>query len=102
MHVVTQFPAVKKAENRLVQSYIDVLTKKREKQWQERALPGFIVIGGMKCGTSSLFKYLNQHPQLFSSNYKEIRYFSHDEYYSKGEKWYRSQFPIIKKILMIP
>lgn len=97
MHVVTQFPAVKKAENRLVQSYIDVLTKKREKQWQERALPGFIVIGGMKCGTSSLFKYLNQHPQLFSSNYKEIRYFSHDEYYSKGEKWYRSQFPIIKK-----
>ena len=70
MHVVTQFPAVKKAENRLVQSYIDVLTKKREEQWQDRALPDFIIIGGMKCGTSSLFKYLSQHPQLFSSNYK--------------------------------
>jgi hypothetical protein len=98
MHVLTRFPAVKKLENKLVQSYIGLLTRQREKRWQERALPDFIIIGGMKCGTSSLFKYLNQHPQLFSSNYKEVRYFSHDEHYSSGEKWYRIHFPMAKDL----
>ncbi len=96
LHVLNRYPVIKDAEDRLVQIYIDLLTKKREKGWQERALPGFIIIGGMKCGTSSLFKYLGQHPQLFRSNYKEIRYFSHDNYYAKGEKWYRSHFPRMK------
>jgi len=95
MHLVTRFPTIKKAERKVVQSYIDLLTKKREKRGQERALPDFIIVGGMKCGTSSLFKYLNQHPQLFSSNYKEIRYFSNDKFYSQGEKWYRLNFPVI-------
>ena len=98
MHVLSRFPAVKEAENRVMQAYIDLVTKKREKRWRERALPDFIIIGGMKCGTSSLFNYLGQHPQLFGSSYKELRYFSHDEYYSKGEKWYRSHFPIMKKL----
>ncbi len=98
MRVLTRFPAVKSFEEKLVQSYVGLLTRQREKRWQERALPDFIVIGGMKCGTSSLFKYLNQHPQLFSSNYKEVRYFSHDEYYSRGEKWYRIHFPLAKDI----
>ena len=51
--VLSRFPAVKKAENKVVQAYIDLLTKKRERQWRERALPDFIIIGGMKCGTSS-------------------------------------------------
>jgi len=97
-HVLARFPAVKNAENWLLQAYIDVLTKKREKRWQERALPDFIIIGGMKCGTSSLYTYLGQHPYIFKSNYKELRYFSHDEYYLKGEKWYRSHFPIKKKM----
>lgn len=97
-HVLARFPAVKNAESWLLQVYIDVLTKKREKRWQERALPDFIIIGGMKCGTSSLYTYLGQHPYIFKSNYKELRYFSHDEYYSKGEKWYRSHFPIKKKM----
>ena len=97
-HVLARFPAVKNAENRLLQAYIDFLTKKREKRWQERALPDFIIIGGMKCGTSSLYTYLSQHPYIFKSNYKELRYFSHDKYYSKGEKWYRSHFPIKKKM----
>jgi len=68
MHVLSRFPAVKKAENRVMQAYIDLVTKKREKRWRERALPDFIIIGGMKCGTSSLFNYLGQHPQLFGSS----------------------------------
>lgn len=93
MRVLNRFPVIKDYENKIVRSYIDLLTKQRERHWRERALPDFIIIGGMKCGTSSLFKYLGQHPQLYSSNYKELRYFSHDEYYFQGEKWYRTKFP---------
>ncbi len=98
MRVLSRFPTVKAAEHQVVQAYIDLVTKKRQKRWRDRTLPDFIIVGGMKCGTSSLFNYLNQHPQLFGSSYKELRYFSHDEYYSKGEKWYRSHFPIGKKL----
>jgi len=98
MRVLSRFPAFKTAENRVMQAYIDFVTKKRENRWRDRAVPDFIIVGGMKCGTSSLFNYLNQHPRLFGSCYKELRYFSHDEYYSKGEKWYRSHFPIVKKL----
>ena len=93
MRVVNRFPLVKSLESRLIQSYIDFLTSRRQRRWQERALPDFVIIGGMKCGTSSLYTYLGQHPQLFSSNYKEIRYFSHDEHYALGESWYRAHFP---------
>lgn len=98
MHLVNRFPAIKRLEDRLVQSYMDVLASQRQKRWQDRVLPDFIIIGGMKCGTSSLYNYLGQHPQLFSSNYKEIRYFSHDERYSLGESWYRAHFPKTRNI----
>lgn len=98
MRAMNRFPAIRGLEDRLIQSYIDVLTSQRQKRWQERALPDFLIIGGMKCGTSSLYNYLNQHPRLFRSNYKEIRYFSHDEFYERGESWYRAHFPKAKKL----
>lgn len=98
VRVMKRFPAIRKMEDRLIRSYIEVLTNWRQKNWQDRALPDFLIIGGMKCGTTSLFKYLGQHPQLFSSTHKEIWYFSHDEFYSRGEKWYRIHFPLLKDI----
>ena len=58
-----------------------------------RALPDFIVIGGQKCGTTSLYEYLRQHPGI-SSNItdKEVHFF--DEKFHRGINWYRSNFPI--------
>jgi hypothetical protein len=29
------------------------------------ALPDFLLIGAMKCGTTSLYHYLRDHPQIF-------------------------------------
>ncbi len=60
--------------------------------------PDFIIIGAQKAGTSSLFAYLSQHPQLLASNTKEIHYFDGGlipsiDNYSKGSKWYCSHFP---------
>jgi hypothetical protein len=42
-------------------------------------LPNFIVIGAAKCGTTSLHRYLNQHPQIFMSAYGEPSYFAHQD-----------------------
>ena len=39
-------------------------------------LPNFLIAGAPKCGTTSLFHYLNQHPQIFFPQLKEPHYFS--------------------------
>lgn len=54
-------------------------------------LPDFIIIGAMKCGTTSLFRYLEGHPDFYAPKTKEIHYF--DFKYDKGLDWYRRQFP---------
>ena len=38
--------------------------------------PNFIISGVARCGTTSLFHYLNQHPEIGMSNVKEPKYFS--------------------------
>ena len=53
--------------------------------------PDFLIIGAQKCGTSSLFHYLRQHPDLNLPTLKEIQFFTLD--YSRGWKWYKNQFP---------
>lgn len=57
-----------------------------------RVLPNFIIIGAQRCGTTSLYKYLCQHPDVRPSFPKEIHYFSN--YFKKGINWYRSHFPL--------
>lgn len=76
---------------------------RRQYRWQtrkstskSRCLPDFIIIGAMKSGTSSLFHYLAQHPQVFSSFHKEPHYF--DNHYDKGEQWYRAHFPLTREM----
>lgn len=56
-------------------------------------LPDFIIIGAMKSGTSSLYFYLDQHPDISMSPTKELRFFIAERNWSKGLEWYRSQFP---------
>jgi hypothetical protein len=55
-------------------------------------LPDFVIIGAMKCGTSTLHAQLAAQPQFFMSEPKEPNFFSNDEIYAKGEAWYRSLF----------
>jgi cytochrome P450 len=54
------------------------------------ALPNAIIIGAMKSGTTSLFDYLVQHPDVCGSRTKELHYF--DTHFAKGERWYRANF----------
>lgn len=39
-------------------------------------MPNFLVIGAGKSGTSSLYHYLKQHPQIYMSPVKETRFFA--------------------------
>lgn len=47
----------------------------RRPTWRSRSLPDFIIIGAQKSGTTSLYYYLSQHPQLFPSYGKEVHFF---------------------------
>jgi hypothetical protein len=44
----------------------------------------FVVIGGQKCGTTSLFEYLRRHPALYLPPGKEAPFFSHDVIWEAG------------------
>ena len=44
-------------------------------------MPNFLIIGTAKSGTTSLHKYLNQHPEIYLSPHKEPRFFAFE-----GEK----------------
>ncbi len=39
-------------------------------------LPNFFLVGAPKCGTTSLFHYLGQHPEIYISPTKEPNYFA--------------------------
>jgi hypothetical protein len=59
-----------------------------------RMIPGFLIIGGLKCGTTSLYEYLCKHPQIRRARFKELFYF--DRFFHFGPTWYQSNFPVRK------
>jgi len=40
--------------------------------------PDFFIVGAPRCGTTALFSYLRQHPDVFLPEYKEPHYFNTD------------------------
>jgi hypothetical protein len=42
------------------------------------SLPNFLIIGAAKSGTTALYQYLKQHPQIFLSPHKEPKFFAHE------------------------
>lgn len=57
-----------------------------------RPLPGFLVIGAQKGGTTALYAYLRWHPAITGPSWKEVSFF--DRHWWRGEAWYRGQFPL--------
>ena len=73
-----------------------------------RMLPGFVIIGSQKCGTTSLYDFIVRHPAIKEAKTKEIQYFAFNNEWSKfklgpdypvakqekfGVNWYKSNFP---------
>ena len=54
--------------------------------------PNFLIIGAMKCATSTLHEQLAWQPGIFMSELKEPNFFSNDEQYAQGMSWYLSHF----------
>lgn len=52
--------------------------------------PDFLIVGGKRCGTSSLARYLAEHPHLYVPPQKEVHYF--DLHVDRGLGWYEAQF----------
>jgi hypothetical protein len=63
-----------------------------------RATPDFVLVGGQKCGTTSLYHYLAQHPQVLAATIKGIHYFSGN--FAKGLSWYRAHFPLLAEVYL--
>lgn len=56
------------------------------------ALPDFLIIGAMKCGTSTLQAQLAAQPGIFMTTPKEPNFFSDDAVYARGLGWYERLF----------
>jgi hypothetical protein len=54
------------------------------------SLPGFIIIGAQKCGTSLLYRLLTEHPNVEPAATKELHFFNNN--FSEGLSWYRRYF----------
>lgn len=54
--------------------------------------PNFFCLGASKSGTTSIYKVLNSHPEIFVSNFKEPHFFDSDSNFRKGLDWYLSSF----------
>ena len=54
--------------------------------------PDFIIIGAMKCGTSTLHEQIALQPGTCMSEPKEPNFFSDDSEYQRGWEWYQRLF----------
>lgn len=61
-------------------------------------LPDFLIIGAMKCGTTSLHDYLGKHPEIYTTTPKELHYFSDPNFQDRSFEWYKNHFFSTKNI----
>lgn len=64
-----------------------------------RCLPNCQIVGAQRAGTSSLYHYLVQHPNIHKSYRKELHYFDGGlapdvDNFDLGINWYRAHFPL--------
>jgi len=91
------------ARNFLHQAYRTILEPNYpeliHQAWTERRKhpPNFLIIGVWKCGTTSLYHYLSQHPQILPAVAKELHYFTGETHWQQGENLtYLDYFPPIE------
>ena len=53
--------------------------------------PTFIGLGVQKCATTWIFDVLNDHPNIFVPEKRQLNYFAHN--YGYGLQWYLNKFP---------
>ena len=79
--------------------YYGLRTVARRNAGRGRMLPDFLIIGAAKAGTTSLFRWLSDHPMVAPPSppwlrdvpMKEVHFFDYNHY--RREDWYRAHFP---------
>ena len=64
----------------------------RRRRKRHAAMPNLIIIGGLKCGTTSIHHYLGLHPEVQMSKPKELNFFVEELNWDLGIDWYASRF----------
>jgi hypothetical protein len=65
-----------------------------------RMTPSFLVCGGQRCGTTSLYRALAAHPVVLKAVlHKGVHYF--DTSYRRGMSWYKGHFPLHRSALRV-
>lgn len=76
---------------RAFQSSFVPLVGRPTSRW--RAVPNVLIAGGQRCGTTSMYRALIQHPAVLRAvGRKGVHYFDTD--YGRGPAWYRAHFPL--------
>ena len=58
----------------------------------DRIYPNLFIVGAPKCGTSSLYHYLRQHPEIYMSPFKEPHFIIAEELkFIENHKWITNQ-----------
>jgi hypothetical protein len=65
-----------------------------------RMRPGFLIVGAQRCGTTSLFKTLSQHPAVLPAVFhKGVHYF--DSAMDRPMSWYIGHFPTQRRAIAV-
>ena len=84
-----------------IRSKVRARQRLRRATSKARILPGYLILGAQRAGTTSLLNYLLRHPDVCGPaagghevkwSRKEVHFF--DERFSRGTDWYRSFFPL--------
>ena len=70
----------------------DRKSARRRRRKAHAAMPNLIIIGGLKCGTTSIHHYLGLHPDIQMSKPKELNFFVTELNWDLGLDWYASRF----------
>lgn len=61
-----------------------------------RTRPEFMLVGGMKCGSTSFARYLSAHPQVKVSGPKEPNYWSWHRFPARYQDFFVNESPLLK------
>ena len=87
---------IKSSLQKIRKSFKAIVGPVRQLMASEQSSPAFMIIGAQKAGTTALHAYLNKHPKIRPPAMKEIRFFSHEHRFERGERFYKSHFPVLK------
>ncbi|MGH2964947.1 MAG: sulfotransferase family protein [Solirubrobacterales bacterium] len=71
---------------------------RRRPRGRPTALPNLLIIGGLKCGTTSLHHYLSVHPEIEMSRPKELNFFVAELNWPLGADWYGAHFDPVARV----